>query len=147
MNEIMPLYNQLYKSELISIDPLITFKTDKIQEANSTVVLDGDSTSSNTSEEINENKTVSSDTPNGSIANIEDEGYATEFSKDNVTNNRTDTLINTNDATTTNNQAGEEHTSGFNIPLSDLIIKYRETFLNIDMKIINDLSELFLGIY
>lgn len=37
--------------------------------------------------------------------------------------------------------------NGFQVPLSELLIKYRETFLNIDKMIIEDLKNLFMLIY
>lgn len=37
--------------------------------------------------------------------------------------------------------------NGFEIPLSDLLIKYRDTFLNIDLMVINNLKDLFMMIY
>jgi len=37
--------------------------------------------------------------------------------------------------------------NGFEIPLSDLIMKYRKTFLNIDMLIVDELQELFMLVY
>lgn len=37
--------------------------------------------------------------------------------------------------------------NGFEIPLTELIVKYRQTFLNIDVLIINELKDLFMMIY
>lgn len=47
----------------------------------------------------------------------------------------------------TYDEGASENKKGFNIPLADLLIKYRETFLNIDMLIIEELSPLFMGIW
>lgn len=32
-------------------------------------------------------------------------------------------------------------------PFTDLLIKYRESLINIDMIVINELNDLFIGIY
>ena len=40
----------------------------------------------------------------------------------------------------------EKHDYGYDIPGADMLQKYRETFLNIDMMVIRELADLFMGI-
>ena len=135
MGEIMPYYNQLYKSQLISVDPMITHSL--IRElgraenntGNSNVSADG--------------KTVYSDTPQGllSIGDIEDELYASNAS---IANSTTDS------SASENRSANERETYFGNTSgksESELLIQYRKTFLNIDMEVINELEPLFMGIW
>lgn len=218
MFEIMPFYNQLYKSEKIKIEPLLTKEftesyernktDDTTQNVNSTssVTSDGtehaeqtgtttaNDTRNGASETNTENngtnietqnlKRVESDTPQGllSIASINDEVYAskaafendsksnTDQSTQKVTGKTGDTSEHTSN--TTNNSDGTNHsktdgtgatdltanTTGFEkfvrslsgfegITQSEMLMKYRETFLNIDMLIINELGDLFLNLY
>lgn len=169
MNEIMPYYNQLYESALLEIDPLNTINftetltrtkigndTKNFNE-DTTVNSNGDSNSNSTK---NTNfKDVESDTPQGmlSIGNIEGELYASyaRISKNEDTTNSTahqettDTQKRKNDEKI-NREDNENYTrteKGNRESQSELLIKYRETFLNIDMQVINELNDLFMGLY
>lgn len=169
MNEIMPYYNQLYESTLLEIDPLNTINftetltrtkigndTKNFNE-DTTVNSNGDSNSNSTK---NTNfKDVESDTPQGmlSIGNIEGELYASyaRISKNEDTTNSsghqetTDTQKRKNDEKI-NREDNENYTrteKGNRESQSELLMKYRETFLNIDMQVINELNDLFMGLY
>lgn len=63
-------------------------------------------------------------------------------------NNNTNTINNTSiDETSEISQDYTENIKGINGSVSEAILKYRETFLNIDMKIINELEKLFMQIW
>lgn len=169
MNEIMPYYNQLYKSALIEIDPLNTIdftetltrtkigNDTKNFNEDTTVNSNGDSNSNSTK---NTNfKDVESDTPQGllSIGNIDGELYASyaRISKNEDTTNSTahqettDTQNRKNDEKI-NREDNENYTrteKGNRESQSELLMKYRQTFLNIDMQVINELDDLFMGLY
>lgn len=57
----------------------------------------------------------------------------------------------TSSGETSKNSSSEEVNvvteNGYNIPLADLIIRYRDTFLNVDLMIIKELKDLFMMIY
>ena len=169
MNEIMPYYNQLYESALLEIDPLNTINftetltrtkigndTKNFNE-DTTVNSNGDSNSNSTK---NTNfKDVESDTPQGmlSIGNIDGELYASyaRISKNEDTTNSTahqetvDTQKRKNDEKI-NREDNENYTrteKGNRESQSELLMKYRQTFLNIDMQVINELNDLFMGLY
>lgn len=169
MNEIMPYYNQLYESALLEIDPLNTINftetltrtkigndTKNFNE-DTTVNSNGDSNSNSTK---NTNfKDVESDTPQGmlSIGNIEGELYASyaRISKNEDTTNSsahqetTDTQKRKNDEKI-NREDNENYTrteKGNRESQSELLMKYRQTFLNIDIQVINELNDLFMGLY
>lgn len=128
-----------------------------------------------------------SDTPQGSLTNIENNAYLTnarivdnqesgtdtnkktgstldEKSGENTTNTtlvNTDTMKQamTNDTDKTNNTIDEKIINNLDDYLenvsgkegtetySEMLIKYRNTFLNIDMQVISDLEELFMQIW
>lgn len=128
-----------------------------------------------------------SDTPQGSLTNIENNAYLTnarivdnqesgtdtnkktgstldEKSGENTTNTtlvNTDTMKQamTNDTNKTNNTTDEKIINNLDDYLenvsgkegtetySEMLIKYRNTFLNIDMQVISDLEELFMQIW
>lgn len=245
MSEIMPYYNKLYESELLKINPLLTFErkkdfqknavsesegTNKVEsvkdndnvttqisnnksnlvnntdssthDVNSTISEIEQDTNSNTIKDnnvksITKGKDIFSDTPKSLIQseNIDTNFYATNVTAKDNENTSNDTeilnsaegvaknentstdsistsLINNTGETTTNttingseklnettsvngdnkntlvsNESNIVTENGFEVPLTDLIVKYRETFLNIDMLIINELKDLFMMIY
>lgn len=205
--EIMPYYNQLYKSELIEYNPLIDVdlttdhKRDGSGEDKSngtettdfkTVVDDDSSASGNASNSGSNNQTNSntnthnntawdmySDTPQGSVQNIglENNNYLTNARKntdngtitdsgkvDTTSSGKNEYSDTTNrDITTTNNGTKEndnernytstetylQHVKGRNGSRSAMqsIQELRETFLNIDKMILDDLAPLFFNLW
>ena len=135
MAEIMPYYNQLYKSQLISVEPMITHRL--IRELGRT---ENNTGSSNVSAD---GKTVYSDTPQGllSIGDIGDKLYASNAS---IANSTTDSNASEN-RSANESETYFGNTSGKSE--SELLLEYRKTFLNIDMEVIKELEPLFMGIW
>lgn len=146
-----------------------------------------DVTDSGSNSKQSNSKDRYSDTPQGSIKNIENNAYLTnarivdnqesgtdtnkktgstldEKSGENTTNTtlvNTDTMKQgmTNDTDKTNNTIDEKIINNLDDYLenvsgkegtetySEMLIKYRNTFLNIDMQVISDLEELFMQIW
>lgn len=157
MNErlemIMPYYNQLYESAKIEFNPMHDVdltrehKRTENEEANSnrTSTSNSDSTTTNNSKELY------SDTPQGSITELESNSYLTNATITENTGENTATLNNedtsTNNVNTTEDYietiTGKQGTESF----SSLLNKFRETFLNIDMLVIEEFSDLFFGLW
>lgn len=148
LNEIMPYYNKLYNSELIDFNPLYTVNKTIKREGEGSQVNSGHDT--DTSGGWNHSNTLDkySDTPQGSVQNLKDGTYltnardtTTESSYSNtVTMEKGTTIRNINDYTDT--------ITGFESrDASELLLKFRKTFLNIDMMIIGDLDELFMQLW
>ena len=168
--------------------------TDKTDATNTTVETLGeknkqtyDVTDSGNSSKQSNTKDRYSDTPQGSLTNIENNAYLTnarivdnqesgtdtntktgsttdEKSGENTTKttfNNTETMKQetTNDTNKTNNTTDEKIINNLDDYLenvsgkegtetySEMLIKYRNTFLNIDMQVISDLEELFMQIW
>lgn len=183
MNEIMPYYNQLYKSELINIDPISTMniagrskadstqQNDTTQQSTSTQATNGSDSQtatgeqSTTSAQNSTSKTVASDYPQTALDEGDGAQYATSSqqsvgagtgagtaSENRTTNGtRNETGNSTqNDVAAQNGvatQNGETTTVGYTGAPSDLLMRYRATFLNIDMMVISDLEELFMTVW
>lgn len=161
MNEIMPYFNQLYKSELIKFDPLhdtdITKKGNRKQDNKDT------QTAKSTTTEVgntNNNSTGSyrdlySDTPQGSLQNVENETYLTNARKQigegnsNTSNNSTQTSNGEQNKQVNSTEDYIETISGKygGVSYSKMLKEYRDTFLNIDMQVIEKLSDLFFGLW
>ena len=215
MNEIMPYYNQLFKSELLEFNPFYnvdkTVTSDKNNNSVSdfvgnisgknTQTADTENTQTNngkqqtttaatsTGESVgnstttNKNKNVSSDTPQGflSINSIENETYASAAEMGNAesinnskaTSNNSETGMtdqttadetkatgnSKSNATTETDTANKTTSNDFENYIShvigksegetysEMLMKFRETFLNIDMMIIDELKTCFMMIY
>ena len=225
LNEIMPFYNQLYKSELIEFNPMYdvdltrdhnlkreettkqdatekgtTEKTGNVDDNTHTETSDNqnsesttdiqNTTGSTSKEQLGASKThydKYSDTPQGSLQNVQNDTYLTNARMINDTDNQTgETTVSGNDTskgtTTANsntngtsdtersistNDSEEksvsqnlnknlnsiddyiEHVKGKNggVSFSAMLNEFRTTFLNIDMQIINELSDLFMNLW
>lgn len=172
LNEIMPYYNQLYRSELLEFNPLYNFnitrdhntkfdsKRTTGNDVSSSGTVNSSGTDNSTKTTENEHRDLYSDTPQGAIYNLENETYLTNARK--VSDDNYDRLSSTNTANSTQNthtlSEGDddfnstedylEHVYGFEgKDASELLIKYRNTFLNIDMQIIEELEELFFQLW
>ena len=155
MKNIMPYYNQLYQSELLNIQPLVSVDRSVTHEGrgSETKTTNRNGTNSSSSRTDGNTNTWSyySDTPQGSIDGLESNDYLT-----NATHNvGTDSTSSTLNGTTTDNETGTGNTSdsyvdkvlGYEGNQSEMLLKFRETFLNIDMMVIDELKDLFFTIY
>lgn len=129
LNLIMPRYNKLYESERLKFEPL----------------YDVDYTRSGTNENEGSNSANSSttdlysDTPQNGLQDVKEGNYLTtadvvegESSGSNKSNGKYEEKI-----------SGKMGTTSY----SRLLKEYRETFLNIDQMLINDLKDLFFGLW
>lgn len=168
LNEIMPYYNKLYNSELLEFNPLYTanltrkkktdYDSNRNTSNNGTVNSTSNSNGSGTGTNTNVGLDLYSDTPQGSITNVENETYLTNVRKTTDTGNSSSTTSNSTTSNVTNSDTGTdalnstedylETVIGFEgSSSSDLLIKYRDTFLNIDMMVIGDLETLFFQLW
>lgn len=139
MNEIMPYYNQLYES--------VDLVTDPVNEIDVTYLEHVEAKSNNTanSTTTTDDSNVYSDTPmdfiEDGLSAIKRGNYATNANYDQGESN-TDSTANTN-----SEQDRSRSEKGHRQSQSDLLLKYRETFINIDMMIIKELETLFMGVW
>lgn len=161
MNEIMPYYNQLYSSTLLEFNPFydvdITRKHNTRSDGtrNETNENQSNGTNQNTTNSNSTNRNLYSDTPQGALTGVETETYLTNATKDMLestdnsngnfntnANGKSDSIIkNVEDYLET--VKGKQGTEDY----SSLLLKYRETFLNIDLQIIEELTDLFINLW
>lgn len=177
LNEIMPNYNKLYEAELNIINPLyttdMTTKRDNKREdkrtgnenINDTTKIKSEGTSGGTSNTTanSTNTNAYSDTPQGSLSGVDELTYLTNASKDTGS-----TTSNNSSSTTTHDESENtygrvrndsdsldsvedylEHVYGYNGNKisAELLKKYKDVMLNIDLMIINDLEDLFFQLW
>ena len=201
LNEVMPYFNQLYKSELLEFNPFYDVElgttrnnehkqienetenadatskseTDTTQTTKDTIADTDNTTIDSTVTRNNTEKNAYSDTPQGQISNVDNYSYLTNYR--NVNNSGTDTTDETNNRTynrtadgtltgniTNNSSSTNEVQNNKNITSTDdyiekvsgkrgtssyssMLKEFRETFLNIDMQVIDSLSDLFMGVW
>ena len=148
LNEIMPYYNELYKiqKEVLKNVTNNVNLTETLQRDTSTTT-NSNSTSNNNGE--NNSKNVFLDTPQGGLykGDIDDTDYAT-----NVTWNKNNTSSNITDNSASSGTGIENYVktiignngNKYNI---ELLQQVKDNLMNIDLMIINDLNDLFMGIY
>lgn len=171
LNEIMPYYNQLYKSELLEFNPFYDVDLTRSREGSGT----SNRTSNNTETNSGTSKNVSSgsgtsntntlnrfsDTPQNSmdtqgIADSVPLTTVTKVNEDNTTTNESTDTLTRNDTKTGNGTENINNTDKYIETVkgkqgtenySSLLKKFRETFLNIDMMIIEDCSDCFFTLW
>lgn len=171
LNEIMPYYNQLYKSELLEFNPFYDVDLTRSREGSGTSnrISNNKETNIGTSKNVsrgsstNDTDTLNrfSDTPQNSmdtqgIADSVPLTTVTKVNEDNTTTNEsTDTLTRNDNKTGSGTEninntdkyietvRGKQGTENY----SSLLKKFRETFLNIDMMIIEDCSDCFFTLW
>lgn len=141
--EIMPLYNELYRSAALEYDILSDADYTETTNAGSA----SDSATSGSSSGTTHGAHGRSDTPQGAInfTDLSANQYLTDADID--------------DGTTSGTSVGESHTVGSSnatrtvqgkMPgrsYPEMIKQYRETVLNIDRMILDDLESCFMGVY
>lgn len=165
MNEIMPYYNLLYKSALMEFNPLVDIdftrtgvsqnkgKTERTRQ--NTNVATGETTGSRN--EASVNRDLYSDTPQNRLGGLEDETYLTNARKitdssdisSQTADERTviDNGSDTSDVTSVDDYIERVSGKTSGVSTSRLLLDYRKTLINIDMMIIDDLSDLFMQIW
>ena len=173
MNEIMPYFNKLYESELIQFNPMFDIDltrdyqkkndgtTDSTGNQSSTYEGNGETENSGTTVTSSTGWNMFSDTPQGGLNGLVDQNYMSNATKvtsdETVTNENTQT---TQDSSTTESSSEYnttingledyiEHIKGVHggMSYSKRLKEFRDTFLNIDMQIIDNLKNLFFYLW
>lgn len=158
MHELMPYYNQLYESELLEIENPLYSKDMRYEEEwtrDETINVSESGTLDRTaeSESSSHDRNVYQDTPMNALDTgaVESLDYATSITYDDSTAESKSTV----DQGTTDKRdelgdydgTKQNREYGYDVPQAEILLKYRETFLNIDMMILRDLEILFMGLW
>lgn len=145
LNEIMPYYNQLYKSAVLEFNPL--YDVDVTTEHHRVNVGDSNGTNSAHSSGNSENWDVFSDTPQGALTNVQNDTYLTNARKN--TNNASNEQTGSHKTNVNNTEDYIQTVKGRHggVSSSKLLKEFRSTFLNIDVMIIEELADLFMNLW
>lgn len=139
MNEIMPKYNALYEAQKKLLDNILGNVN-----LTETLTRNIDNTSNSTSNSTNKNKTVNQDTPQGALINQDIENF-TYASNMNLSKNEGNDNTNLKGNTTEDyikNIIGNNGNK-YNVEVYKMVV---DNFNSIDLSIINELSDLFMGL-
>lgn len=158
IREIMPYYVQLYEFEAKWFnvdDPLESYNlTETFEESSSgsgTQTTSGSSESNSDTSGTTNKENRFSDTPQGSISNIDN--YLTTATKDNETSTGTATVSGSDSSESSSQNTGSTShtlTRRGNIgvqPLGGEVQNIRDAFINIDLMVIKELKDLFIQVY
>ena len=137
MNEQMPYYNQLYKSELLEFNPM--YDIDYTRSGN----RDGESNANANAYNSSDSTNKYSDTPQNGLSPIRSGEYLTSASID----ENSSSSNSTSNATSTEEYLERVQGKMGGTSFSKMLQDFRKTFLNIDMEIINKLEPLFMQIW
>lgn len=157
LEEIMPYYNQLYKSALLEFDPLKDYSVERTHKRTG---IDGKTSSTDVSENSSgsssnnvTDRELYSDTPQGGLDGLESESYLTSARK-NTSESSSNSSVTSKSGTdyTESVNSTEDYTEKVagkvgGSSYSKMLNEFRETMLNIDMKVINEFEELFFGLW
>ena len=151
----MPYYNQLYQSELLNIQPLVSVdrSVEHKGEGSDThsILREGSNKSESTATGNTDTWSYYSDTPQGGIVGIQNNEYLTNATHNTGGDGSNSSLIDESRGSETGSgkrcDSYVDKISGFEGNQSDMLLKFRKTFLNIDMLIIDELKDLFFTIW
>lgn len=152
MNEIMPYYNELFKSTLFDINPLINYQFKEDMNRNEEGRSEGSSKGQGTTTSGSNLKNVESRPADGIVhmSDIEENIYANTAVLENSNGTgTTDSSANTN---TLNNVAMNytKNVQGLTgVSQSKLVMEFRKAIVNVLREIVNndELKQCFMGVY
>jgi hypothetical protein len=145
MHEIMPIYNQLYDSTRIEFDPFVTVDLRTVAAAESSASAEATGATVTENSGTAGSRAVQSQTPQMLLAGNKD--YATSAA-DTTSESENNTNANeSSNSSTEENTSNESETKGYQGMPAELLMSYRASLLNVDMMIIDELNELFMGIW
>lgn len=143
LNQIMPYYNKQYKADLIAegLDPLQTLKIEN--RAENSGKTESTSGSESDSESDSRARGIGSDFPQTALSGNGD--YA---SSGQDSTSKTTSKGKADEKSATEQTASNRGTvTGSQGHASSLLMQHRQTLVNVDVMVLNDLKDLFLGIW
>lgn len=157
MHEIMPPINDLYRSAAINYDPLedVNVRTESVSHSES---VGTGSANSSTSETSNGSSTTQSDGRTQSYempqtANFEGQEYATSAGDSvsqgsgTTSSSGSSSADNSSHSTSTGDGTTDSWQHGRTRSAQSLVQEYRDTIINIDMMVVDGVSDLFMTLW
>lgn len=129
LNLIMPKYNQLYESAQLQFNPFYDVDYRRF----------GTNSGEGQSSGSSSNQNMHSDTPQNGLTSVLSGEYLTDADVSDSNSSSQSSNSGQFEETIQGKQAGSSY--------SRLLKEYRQTFLNIDMMVVNELNDLFMGLW
>ena len=149
MREIMPYYNALYESTRIDIDPALSMSVTEIIDTTDSRTASEDTaqTSTSLSNTSSKARTVNSDTPQMMLSGSGD--YATSAQDTSSDADATSEASTGGQVSSMGSGEGRTERSqrGYTGSVAELIMKYRESILNVDLMVLAELEKCFMLVW
>lgn len=145
MNEIMPYFNKFYLSERIAYEPLLTIDLHTVINNSAEQTSTGSSDATTNTTNTSKSRAVNSDFPQVQLSGNGD--YATNGADSNASVSLDGESSEQNNNSSNTESNGDTRITGFQGSASDLIMRYRESLLNIDLRIIDELQDCFMSVW
>lgn len=145
MNEIMPYYNELYKTTALEFDPLITNIIESENDSTQTQTQTNESNSEASATTTSGSRNVTSDTPQTMLRGSGDYASAASDVTGDVT--ATNTGRDAGESSASVSGTGKSRSTAQNAPASQLIQSWRAMIINVDIAILDELEELFMQVW
>lgn len=142
MDQIMPYYNKLYLSEKIPYTALDTMRIHSVGDSTLKSEETSDATNTANSETGSSGRAVSSETPQTMLSGSED--YATGATDSNSSSEVSSSSDQTNKSNSESDTSSENLVTGYQAVASDLVMRYRNSLLNIDLSVLSDIEDCFM---
>ena len=157
MRDIMPKYNELYRSTLAKYD-LLTDVDYRIEHEGTDSRNSGSSFSGNLNGNRSGNRSgthtnMYSDTPQGSLVNVNNGTYLTNASKDDDSSNSSENYGESRSSTDSSNSTGTDAYINRIVgkypgkTYAAMIKEFRDNIINVDAMIIDELGDLFMKLW
>ena len=153
MHEIMPYWNEMYRSVSLITDPLTTRGIERREkwDRGETTTNTGSSSSDQSATSTTSDRNVFQDTPmngldTGAVQNMD---YATNVTFDDGSTESKGETSSTTSSKYDGTFAGTrvETEDGYDRPQAELLEIYRRNLINIDLEIVDSLNVLFMGLW
>lgn len=145
MNDIMPYYNQLFKTQLDMIDPLRTINLSTITDGNFNQQVTAENETGAVSSNTTGSRAINSDFPQNMLNGNSD--YASSGAdvngKTTVESNATESNESESDST----QHTENQVTGYQGIPGDIVTSLRQAIVNIDLSIMDAMEPMFMQVF
>jgi hypothetical protein len=143
--EVMPYFNKLYETEKLDYDALSTMDITTQGTVDTEEETSATATSNAVSDASARSRAVNSVTPQVTLS--PDEDYATSAADSNSTNESNTESESTNVGDSTGKTTTNNRVTGYQAIPATLVMRYRESLLNIDLMILNEIEECFMQVF
>lgn len=147
MREIMPTYNQLYRSQQLAFDPLSTYDLTTVRNGTTNETGEGSTESTSKSTSKAGSRAVNFDTPQTALSGNKD--YASSAADSNAQNEADGNNTGSSTSKTSAENTDTSRTTGRQGSANRLLTEFRANIINTDLMLLNDpeLTSMFMGVW